>query len=242
MGSVRPGERAAAPAPESVRLTPYRCVPYLPRVAVHLLLTDRLTCPRCGPEFGLILLAHQMEDRLVREGVLGCPNCRDAYPVHAGFGDLRAPPRRALEAGLAGAPRDRDAAEAERIAALIGAARGPGTVALVGSPAVHGPAIYHLTEDLQIVGIDADLGSWPEDPSWSRIVCRPGLPFFSRMLRGVGLDGRLGRRWIDEAARVVAPMSRVVVTHAPTETSAWLEGAGLQVVAAEEETVVAARS
>ena len=24
---------------------------------MHLFLTDRLSCPRCGPEFGLILLA-----------------------------------------------------------------------------------------------------------------------------------------------------------------------------------------
>ncbi|MCH7532560.1 MAG: hypothetical protein IIB36_12500 [Gemmatimonadetes bacterium] len=209
---------------------------------MHLLLTDRLTCPRCGPEFGLILLAHELADRLVQEGVLGCPNCRDGFPIQAGFGDLRAPPRRGLEAGLAGAFGSHDAAEAERIAALIGVARGPGTVALVGGLAGHGSAISCLTEDLQIVGIDADLSAWPADPSWSRIVSRPGMPFFSRTLRGVGLDGRLGRRWIDEAARVVAPMSRVVVTDATGETCAWLEEAGLKVMVDEEETVVAARS
>lgn len=209
---------------------------------MHLLLTDRLTCPRCGPEFGLILLAHELTDRRVQEGVLGCPNCRDAFPIQAGFGDLRAPPRRALDVGLAGTFGSHDAAEAERIAALIGVARGPGTVALVGGLAGCGPAIAGLTEDLQIVGVDADLSTWPADPSWSRIVSRPGLPFFSRTLRGVALDGRLGRLWVDEAARVVAPMSRVVVTDAAAETSAWLEDAGLEVVGAEDKTVVATRS
>ena len=208
---------------------------------MHLLLTDRLTCPRCGPEFGLILLAHDMVDRRVREGVLGCPNCRDEFPIQAGFGDLRAPPRRELAAGLAGTFDGHDAAEAQRIAALIGVTRGPGTVALVGGVAGHGPTIALLMEDLQIVGIDSDLMTWPADPSWSRIVSRPGLPFFSRTLRGVGLDGRLGRRWLDEAARVVAPMSRLVVTDATDETSAWLEQAGLKVMAAEEKTVVATR-
>ena len=60
---------------------------------MHLLLTDRLTCPRCGPEFGLVLLADRLEDRRVLEGALGCPNCRDRYPVRDGFGDLRPPPR-----------------------------------------------------------------------------------------------------------------------------------------------------
>ena len=57
---------------------------------MHLLLTDRLTCPRCGPSFGLILLADRMNDRRVVDGVLGCPNCRDGFPVRDGFGDLRA--------------------------------------------------------------------------------------------------------------------------------------------------------
>lgn len=209
---------------------------------MHLLLTDRLTCPRCGPEFGLILLADELVDRIVHEGVLGCPNCRDSFSIQAGFGDLRAPPRGALEAGLAGAFGGHDVAEAERIAALIGVARGPGTVALVGGLGGHGQTISSLTEDLQVVGIDADLSEWPSDPSWSRIVAGPGLPFFSRSLRGVAIDGRLGRPWIDEAARVVAPMSRVVVTDAEGETGAWLEEAGLKVMASEQETVVATRS
>ncbi len=31
---------------------------------MHLLLTDRLTCPRCGPDHGLILLAREIVDRL----------------------------------------------------------------------------------------------------------------------------------------------------------------------------------
>ena len=69
---------------------------------MQLLLTDRLACPRCGPGFGLVLLADRMVDRRVHEGTLGCPNCRDSFTVHAGFADLRAPPRGALQPGLAG--------------------------------------------------------------------------------------------------------------------------------------------
>ncbi len=63
---------------------------------MHILLTDTLCCPRCGPEFGLILLAHRVEERRILEGELGCPNCRASYPVRRGFGDLRAPPRESL--------------------------------------------------------------------------------------------------------------------------------------------------
>ena len=97
---------------------------------MHILLTDRLICPRCGPGFGLILIADRLENRRVIEGSLGCPNCRDRFPVEGGFGDLRPPPR---------STRD-DAPELEpppsppalEVAALLGLTDGPGNVALIG--------------------------------------------------------------------------------------------------------------
>lgn len=51
---------------------------------MHLLLTDILSCPRCGPEFGLILLADRIEARRVLAGILGCANCRSKYPIREG--------------------------------------------------------------------------------------------------------------------------------------------------------------
>ena len=60
---------------------------------MNVALTDHLVCPRCGPPFGLILLAHEVRDRRVRRGEFGCANCRDRFPVEDGFGDLRPPPR-----------------------------------------------------------------------------------------------------------------------------------------------------
>ncbi len=60
---------------------------------MNVLLTDHLVCPRCGPPFGLVLLARDVRDRRVRRGELGCSNCRDAFPVKNGFADLRPPPR-----------------------------------------------------------------------------------------------------------------------------------------------------
>jgi len=58
---------------------------------MHILLTNILSCPRCGPEFGLVLLADRVEDRRVVEGRLGCPNCREQYPVARGVLDARLP-------------------------------------------------------------------------------------------------------------------------------------------------------
>ena len=214
---------------------------------MHLLLTDRLSCPRCGPPLGLILRADRMEDRRVLDGVLGCPNCRDGFSVVDGFADLRAPPREPLGAGLAGPPGepgDAPAVEggrAERLVALLGIVGGPGTIALVGEPARLAPRVAAALPELLVVAVDPDLRRWPEVPEVSRMAAAPGLPFFGSSLRGVALDGRLGAEWLGEAARVVQPRARVVVLHAPGGATAALEASGLTVLAAEAETVVAAR-
>lgn len=209
---------------------------------MHLLLTDRLCCPRCGPEFGLVLLADRMgPDRRVVEGGLGCPNCRDRYPVQGGFVDLRAPPRGDLPDGRAGGPTAPDPAEAERLQALLGVAEGPGTLACVGAPARHAGALAARIERIAVVAVDPDLRLWPEVEGVSRVAAHPRIPLFSRSLRGVVLDGGLEGPWIAEAARVVAPRGRVVVTEADDAAVPKLEGTGLQVLASEAGTVVAAR-
>jgi hypothetical protein len=209
---------------------------------VHLLLTDRLTCPRCGPEFGLILLAHRLEDRVVHEGVLGCPNCRDGFPVTGGLGDLRAPPRGDIGTGLAGEPGHVDGDDVARLLAQLGVLGGPGTIALVGEPARAASGVAAALPEIQVVAIDADLVRWPETERVSRLFASPGLPFYGSMLRAVALDGRLGADWLAEAARVVAPRGRVVVVHADEGVAGRLANLGLREVASDAETVVAARS
>jgi uncharacterized protein YbaR (Trm112 family) len=208
---------------------------------MHLLLTDRLTCPRCGPRFGLILLANRMEGRSVREGRLGCPNCRDAFTIAEGFGDLRAPPRGGAPQGLAGAPGEEAGEKAQKIMALLGVAGGPGTVGLVGEPARYADAVTAVSDELHVVAVDPDLRTWPERPRVSRIMSAPGLPFFDSTLRAVVVDGRLGWPRLAEVARVVVPRGRVVVVRAPEGTEDALRQSGLSVLASEAETVVAAR-
>jgi uncharacterized protein YbaR (Trm112 family) len=208
---------------------------------MHLLLTDRLTCPRCGPTFGLILRADRLESRIVLEGVLGCPNCRDSFSVVDGFGDLRAPPRGELDPGLVGAPEP-PAEGADSLLALLGVVAGPGAIVLVGAPARLACAVASALEDVQVVAVDADLRRWPEVPGVSRLVAGPGLPFFSSTARAVAVDGRMGPAWVSEAARIAAARARVVVTHAPVATAQNLLEKGLRVLASEAETVVATRT
>ncbi len=215
---------------------------------MHLLLTDRLSCPRCGPTFGLILRADRLESRHVLDGVLGCPNCRDSFPVSDGFADLRAPPRGELGPGLAGPPAGErgDTAGSSvvgvgRLVALLGIVGGPGTVALVGEPARLAEDVAAALPEVLVVAVDPDMRLWPETPEVSRLASGPGLPFFASTLRGVIVDGRLGPDWLSEAARVVHAKARVVVLHAPEDASDTLGACGFTVLAREAETVVAAR-
>ena len=116
---------------------------------MDLLLTDRLTCPRCGPEFGLILLADRLEDRRVLEGALGCPNCRDRYPVIDGFGDLRPPPRTAFpEEEPLPAP---DSPTLMEVAGLLGITAGVGHVALLGALAGHADALGEKLQPVEVI-------------------------------------------------------------------------------------------
>jgi uncharacterized protein YbaR (Trm112 family) len=215
---------------------------------VHLLLTDRLSCPRCGPTFGLILRADRLESRLVLDGVLGCPNCRDSFPVADGFADLRAPPRGELGPGLAGPPpaeRGEGAGSPDagvaRLVALLGIVGGPGTVALVGEAARLARDVAAALPELLVVAVDPDMRLWPETPEVSRLASGPRLPFFGSTLRGVAVDGRLGPDCLAEAARVVHAKAHVVVLHAPEDVSDTLEASGLTVLAREAEAVVTAR-
>ena len=208
---------------------------------MHFLLTDRLTCPRCGPAFGLILLANELFDRRVRSGLLGCPNCRDSFEIDDGFADLRAPPRRELPRGRAGADARPEEAAVERIVALLGIHRGPGTVAALGAAASFAAPVAEAVADLMVVAVDADTRTWPAHDDVTRMVASPGLPFFDRTLRGAVVDGELGPAMLFEACRCTAPMSRVVVLDADVDAPAVIEEAGLSVLASEGGIVVAAR-
>lgn len=195
---------------------------------MHVLLTDRLSCPRCGPDFGLILLAESTRERRVLEGRMGCPNCRDRFPVHDGFGDLRAPPRSELTADAPPDPPDAEATE--RLRALLGVAEGPGNLALVGDLAIHADGLAERTPEVEVVAVSPALQGLPERPGVSRVVARPGLPFFSRTFRGVALAADAVDAFLAEAARVAAPGARVVVLDAPEATRERLESAGLRVL------------
>ena len=212
---------------------------------MHILLTDQLICPRCGPGFGLILIADRLESRRVIEGSLGCPNCRDRFPVEGGFGDLRPPPRSPEDDALDIEPPTSPAAV--EVAALLGVTEGPGNVALIGDLAGHATALTGLVPGIEFIGVAPGLRGWEEAEGVSRLTAGASLPFRSGSLRGVGLlaDGGLladdGPSIAGELARVVARSGRIAVWGAVEEWERALESEGLDVVASDETAVVVTR-
>ena len=199
---------------------------------MHILLTDILTCPRCGPEFGLILLADRLEERRVVQGSLGCSNCREMYPIEGGTVDLR------IAEGAPAPAAVHDADAAVRLAALLGLAGAGGTVLVAGPGAELAPAIAALVPGLQVVAFTAHLVAEGGSAGVSRVAGGPAFPMRGGMLRGVALTGR-AETPLAEALRVLAPGARLVLEPAAEGASEELRGLGAEVLLEQEGVVVA---
>jgi uncharacterized protein YbaR (Trm112 family) len=224
---------------------------------MHIVLTDILTCPRCGPAFGLILLAHRIENRRVLDGVLGCANCREQYPVAGGAGHFGAEPRlpdpaRSTEQGADGS------ASAMRLGALLGVTEGPAFVLLAGPSAAVAPALATLIEALEVVvvsgvgtsggGASAAERPPPHGPATDPTpgvtllgVAGAALPLASGKLAAVGLSGEAADVLLEEGVRVLSPVGRLVLEDAPADAEERLRAQGLRALAREADTIVAVR-
>ena len=202
---------------------------------MNVLLTDILACPRCGGDFGLILFAAETVDRRVQEGELGCPNCRDEFPVRSGFADLRAPPRHPLESAEDEGLPDRAPLA---IAAGMGVAEGPGAVVLIGPAAEASGAVARMVSGIEVLAVSPAALSWGSEPGVSRLVAWPGLPLRSGRIRGVALAGLDWPEWGDEVKRVLVPGGRVVLLAPFPPRPSWMEDDGLRLLASESDVAV----
>jgi uncharacterized protein YbaR (Trm112 family) len=209
---------------------------------VYILLTDVVVCPRCGPEFGLIVLADRIDARRVVEGRLGCPNCRESYPVRDGVADLRPPgaPHPAPSPSADALTGDALEEEGVRLAALLGLADAGGLVLLEGYPATAAGAVSAVVPAAEVVAMTAApdaAGAGPERVS--QVLGTHPFPFRAAALRGVALRGAPGAARLAEGLRVLAPGSRMVVDGAAPGTATALADHGAAVLLDQEGVVVA---
>lgn len=207
---------------------------------MHLTLTDVLTCPRCGPENGLIALSERLEERRILEGRLGCPSCRRHYPIRGGLVDLRAgvPAAREPATGI------QAVVDAARIAALMGVAT-PGGYALIAGPmASRADDIVLVMPQIELIVVNDDVGQLeglPERKGVNRLLIDRDFPLRDASMRAVALSGWSVEELRPEAKRVLRAGARLVMDGRPPDTS-QLAHEGLRVLAAEGETAVAVRA
>lgn len=200
---------------------------------MHILLTDILTCPRCGPAFGLILLADRAEERRVLEGVLGCSNCREKYPVREGVADFGAPPETVRPVT--------DEEAVERLAGILGVTHGPAFLLLAGPVAAHAAGLAAMLPDVEVVTIGAP-ASAEDGAGINRVYAAgPQLPIASAKVAGVALSGAAAESLLDEGARAVSPVGRLVLDPAPADAAERLQRHGMRIVAQQDSIAVAVR-
>lgn len=208
---------------------------------MYILLTDALTCPRCGPEFGLLVLSDRLEERRVIEGRLGCANCRSAFPIHDGAADLRVAP--SASSGPSDHPPDAGDADAEapvRLAALMGLSGASGMAMVHGPGARHAAAVSALVPELEVIAVTSALFAGARTPGVSRVAAGDAvLPFRGGVLRGAALTGGAGDALLREGLRVLAPGARLVVDPADAQAAERLRALGAEVLLEQEGVVVA---
>lgn len=228
---------------------------------MHILLTDVLVCPRCGPSFGLILLADRIEDRRVLEGRLGCTNCREQYAIVGGEADLRSEGAgsggqetdrvrgsadAAAAAGAAGgaspnAVNGEDViAQATRLAALLGVAQGPAYALLAGDAAQYAEEVAAQLGDVEVIAVMPGRSGSSDRAGTSHVVAA-ALPLAAGKMSGVALTGPSAAALLEAAARCVRPTGRLLVDPAPADGEERLRALGLRTLAREGTTLLAIR-
>ena len=200
---------------------------------MNLQLTDQLTCPRCGPEYGLILLADRVEARRVYEGRLGCAKCRTHFVVKDGVADL-----------VVGEPADGAVdvdTDPSRLAALMGVTEGPAMLLLLGAFERAAEEISARLEDIELVVAHGAIQAGDERIGVSRIRIGEMIPLRDGGMRAVAVANGSDAAQVRGAARVCALAARVVITNISDEVRASLPQLGLHVLAEQGETLVAVR-
>ena len=200
---------------------------------MHLLLTDLLSCPKCGPESGLILLAERVEARRVYSGKLGCPACHSQYEVRGGVADLKVE-------DASNPPRD-VAIEVDKLAALLGVSEGPAMLLLVGVHEAEAEALADMLQEVEVLVAHDDVKPGVERMGVSRLRVGTMMPLHDRAMRGVAISDGSTLSVVMEAARVCGIAARLVVQDASNEVRAWLGANGLRILAEQGQILVAVR-
>ena len=176
---------------------------------MHIELTELLRCPEPHREEFLVLSTGEVRQRMVRNGILGCPVCRREYPILRGVVDFTGNVQRETEnpTHVSRFPFP----EAPALQALLELSGPGGYVVLAGAAARHAAALGELMAGVHFVGVNA-----PQDlqelPVLSLLVADENIPLRSNVVRGVVVGADVATSpWLVEAHRVLLRGRRFVV-------------------------------
>lgn len=179
----------------------------------------------------------EVDDRRVKSGWLGCPNCRRDFPVTDGIADLRVEP----EARRAMRPAVEEDELAVKVLALSGLAgeRGP---LLLGDGLEHVAGdIVDLAPELEVIVVTRTPERLAVRPGVSGVACDIGIPVAEAKLPCVAIAPGGAGDLVAAAARRVGGGGRLLLFDATAGDVAEVERSGFRVIAAEGTTAVAER-
>jgi uncharacterized protein YbaR (Trm112 family) len=184
---------------------------------MHIELTEMLRCPEAHAPDVLVLSTGEVAGRMVRTGLVGCPVCRQEYPivrgvVHFSGGGMRdAGSVVATERPHLASRIPHHEPDAQALQALLDLSGPGGFVGLVGSAARYAVALAGLMGGIHFVGVNPP-PDVEELPVLSLLACATMIPLRQSIARGVVVGPELARApWIAEAHRVLLRGRRVVV-------------------------------
>ncbi len=174
-----------------------------------------LRCPETHEEAFLVMSTGEMVGRMVRSGILGCPVCRNEYPIVKGVVNFSGgrtgeglPARQKYAVAPGDPPRS---SEAQTLQALLDLSGPGGYVVLVGSAARHAVGLAGLMGGIHFVGINAP-SDVEELPVLSLLVSETMIPLRGAVARGVVVGPeRTSPAWLGEALRVLLRGRRLVI-------------------------------
>lgn len=187
-------------------------------------LTDMLRCPGAHEESYLVLVPDTMDGRRVVRGTLGCPECRNEYPIVDGVAEFGTP------AAVPVPPVP--AYDADALTAFLDLQGRGGYVALCGTAARYAHGLAERVPGVHVTAVNAPGDVNPGD-AVSMLRCAGALPFKTRHLRAVVLGADCADApWVAEAVRVLLPGLRLVIESDTVDapgTADLARGAGILV-------------
>jgi uncharacterized protein YbaR (Trm112 family) len=173
---------------------------------MHIELIELLRCPRAHEESWLVAALHEVRERVVLQGKLGCPVCGAEFPIVDGVARMGGPDGEQTLPRPAATPAG-DASDAWRLAALLDLRPPTAVGVLTGANA----SVAQQLLEIYAGGLVLLNPLRPPEPRArvATVLAPDSMPLRSRSAHAIALESG-DERLLPEAVRVLTPGGRLV--------------------------------